>query len=275
MEKILELTLAQIYNNPQGSLFSIACIFFRVIGFVRLLPFLCSDIKINTVRNGIIFSLTTMFFIYIQSRGGILVLQNFDFWTIVVHGIKEFLLGFILSYFLYMPFAISDSAGSLMSSTMGSSSMMHGVSLSKDGGSAIGSLITNLLVLHVLIYPDILLPILELLKETFVKFPLGFHPFTDGGIVYEDLIGIISLLNDAVILSTKVASPAIMISLVSDLAFSLVNRLTPQIQITFLSAPIKSTISVIALYPTWKLFFNVLDKHILVFSDKFYDFFIA
>jgi type III secretion protein T len=62
----------------------------------------------------------------------------------------------------------------------------------------------------------------------------------------------INLLNEMMILSVQLCSPALIMILMTDVFLGIANRLAPQVQITFLGMPLKSFLALLVLWVGWK-----------------------
>lgn len=270
----IEQILNIFYLKPYSVTFLFACFLLRLVGIEKSIPIFGSTIKNSVFRNGITLSLSVIFFPVALFYTDLPEIDSFQFLPIIIFGAKEFFIGYAIGYVLSIPFAITQSAGSIIDTVKGSSSVTQGASISKEGGSALGSFLTNVMIVHLVCKPDLFIEILGAIVNTYKVIPCGIqsvHIENFQNIEPAFLASVGGIVNDCIITSVRLACPALAISLTSDLSFSLINRLTPQVQFTFLSVPVKSISSWLVLYVAFYAFFDVIDDQIYVFSGVLSD----
>lgn len=252
-------TFGAMINNIGGVIICFVAIIFRLIGFARHLPFLGFALKNNTARNSIIFCLTISIFPHIYSPE----YQSYSLEDIIALkflflSIQEFLIGYIIGFIVSFPFYVFQTAGAIIDAAKGSSSIVTGSNLVQGQSSITSTVFLNILTVHVLIFPDFTLEIFKVIVQSFIGVPYFSNVFAS--IFSSDPIMFFTQINkifsDGMILASRLSAPILTLSLCSDLSLSLVNRLMPQAQITFLSVPIKSTVSLLFIGISWLSFFD-------------------
>ncbi|MFN4174191.1 MAG: EscT/YscT/HrcT family type III secretion system export apparatus protein, partial [Parachlamydiaceae bacterium] len=69
-----------------------------------------------------------------------------------------------------------------------------------------------------------------------------------------------SILNDVMVISIQLATPALLIMLMTDLFLGIANRLAPQVQITFLGMALKSLLGLVIVTLGWPVLTNLFTK---------------
>lgn len=70
------------------------------------------------------------------------------------------------------------------------------------------------------------------------------------------------LLNKVMTITIRLASPALLTILMTDVFLGIANRLAPQVQITFLGMPLKSLLALTIIFFGWQLFTEELSHEI-------------
>ncbi len=157
--------------------------------------------------------------------------------------VKEILIGYLLAYAFNVVFWIPEGVGLLMDNQRGAAQANEADPLSGQATSPLGSLLFQCAVMLFLGSGAMLL-LLAFFMESFVTWPL-FSFFPDLG-----PRGVEALLRQFALLMTGVvtlAGPALIACFLTDFGLGLVNRFAPQLNVFFLSMPIKSAFVIFVL----------------------------
>lgn len=266
MEDLFNVILGRILYSPGGATVCIVSIIARLSGFLRHIPFLGSTIKNNTIKNGVIFSLAIMIFIKSFTPQEIQSMRSIANLMLIFIAIKEFAIGYIIGYILGMPFYIAQTAGAFIDVAKGSSSLTPGAGLMQTQASMTGVIFVNVLIVHTLLYPEIFIDFMGVIFNSFDAIPYNkINILLE--LSYIQITDVVHGFSLALLWSARLSAPIMTLSLCSDLSLSLINRLMPQAQITFLSVPIKSLVSLLIIMIAWSRFFNEMHKATFLFID--------
>ncbi|MCK5787861.1 MAG: flagellar biosynthetic protein FliR [Chlamydiia bacterium] len=265
MDDYLDSVLLIITSNPGGSIFCFASILARMVGFSRHVPFFGSSIKNSIVRNGLSFCMCALAFpLAIKQSTQVYTLSEISVFSYILNMSFQFMIGYILGYIISVPFFIAQTTGLLMDSARGSNSVTAAAGLMSTQTTVTGIILTNILIIHILLDKNLALPLYSVLINSFkiISYEEDISKFFESGYFIDNLINITQIFNQGILFATKFSAPVLTISLCSDLSWSLLNRLMPQTQITFLSVPLKQCLSLLVLYPVWLRYFS--DMHALL-----------
>ena len=180
---------------------------------------------------------------------------------------KELVIGFLMGYFVSIPFTIVQNTGALIDHQRGASSLMVSDPSTQTQTSPLGTLY-NLLLINLFYMVNGPFTFIEMISTSYtVLSPTQFLNsafFTDNeGFLNE----IIHLMGQVMILSTQLASPALIMILMTDFFLGIANRLAPQVQITFLGMPLKSLLALPIVYFGWQLFTEQMVKESFQWMD--------
>jgi type III secretory pathway component EscT len=174
--------------------------------------------------------------------------------TMLLLAAKEFLIGFILGFFVSIPFSLMQSVGTLIDHQRGSASLMVNDPSMQNQVSPLG-LFFNYILIYLFYISEGPFHFFDLINTSFTVIPIDkflspvfFHVNTP---FFEHLI---PLLNHFVTLTVQLAAPSLIIILMTDFFLGIANRLAPQVQIIFLGMGLKSTIPLVVIALGWTLF---------------------
>lgn len=173
---------------------------------------------------------------------------------------KELLIGATLGFIATLPFYIATSTGTLIDHSRGSSALQVTDPSTQTQTSPIGILYNSILVAsffslggHLIFFEAIarsyeLLPVDGLIAGAFFNLKTPF---------WNQMILLMQKLMD---ITLRLASPAIIGMLLTDLFLGIANRLAPQVQVVFLGIPLKSWVGIALMTASWALLLQIIGK---------------
>ena len=142
-----------------------------------------------------------------------------NLWMFALVGIKEAFIGFLLGFFAAVPFWIAENVGNF---------------IDNQRGATMGEVYSPLSGTQVLI-------LLGALYKSFEIWPV----FTDGVEMTPDAAtNILFAVDDMLRKTLVISAPVIIVMFLATLGLGLVNRTAPQLNVFFLSMPIKSALGI-------------------------------
>jgi len=245
----------------QGDLQPVLTIFLlflaRMLPIIALSPFLGARVLPNPVKVSLAISLFVIFFPQMLILTTTPLGFNLNALFLLF---KEILVGFILGFIISMPFSIVQSAGMIIDHQRGGASLMVNDPTIQNQSSPLGTMFNMVLIFlfWVLDIPflfiDTIFTSYEIIPPDQYINPLFFDlksPFFKNQL---------ELLNKVMVLSIQLATPALLAILMTDVFLGIVNRLAPQVQITFLGMPLKSLLGLAVICFGWNLLTSQMVK---------------
>lgn len=165
--------------------------------------------------------------------------------TLVAFLVKEALLGIFIGTIMRILIGALDTAGSLISVQIGYSSAILFNPVTATQGSVISSAysmlgVTLLLVMNIHHY------MLATVVDSYHVFPAGAE-MPDFGSFSEVIVRVVSI---AFLMGVEIALPFLVVGLIIQVAFGVLGRLMPQIQIFFLALPAQIAVGLVLLTMT-------------------------
>jgi type III secretory pathway component EscT len=163
-----------------------------------------------------------------------------------------------MGFLVMIPFNIIQMTGIVIDNQRGSSSLMGQDATTGTQVSTIGILYNSLLIVifYSLNGPFIFL---DALIKSYKVLPPEVFPsaqfFLDGTSAFWT--GIIGIMAKVFAISSQLAAPALLSILMTDAFLGIINRLAPQVQISFLGQGLKAFFGDFAVYLSW---FYLLEK---------------
>jgi type III secretion protein T len=216
----------------------------HLVGYVRLLtffflvPFLGGNAVPGQLRIAMAFILSLLVYpsfasLAAPSGGG------FVLWLVVTLA-KELLVGLLLSYVVSVIFWVMLSTGFLLDNQRGASMAQVQEATSDENTSIFGSFMEQLTV-YLMFASGAFTHILILPLLSYGVCPPGFP--LDFGAADALVLFMIEQFARLLILTVVFSAPIVLVCLFSDFALGVVNRFSPQLNVFFLSMPIKSALS--------------------------------
>lgn len=189
--------------------------------------------------------------------------------TLILLFVKELFIGFIMGFFLGLPFLIVSSAGTFIDHQRGAASLMVTDPTIQAQTSPIGTLYN--LVLIALFFAvdgpffviDAVLDSYQIVPPDKLLNPLFFAP---QAILREKIVVALQVFAE---LALQLSAPALIAILMTDTFLGIINRLAPQVQITFLGMGLKSWLAILMVCVGWIVFTDVLRKQTIVWLREF------
>ena len=241
--------------SPLITLFLLGVI--RILPIVGMVPFLGSK---NLNRPAKICFASVLVFILFPKMLMTSTTEIFFDIRFVGYALKEFFVGFSIALMTAMPFYIAESAGILIDHQRGASSLMVNDPIFLNQNSPTGVLFNYVgivlffwlngpfLFFDALISSFDTIPIDKFLSPAFFVEPSPF------------LKKAIELLNDEMTIAVRLATPALILMLMTDCTLGIINRLAPQVMITFLGMPLKSLLGISVVWLGWYVLIEQIAK---------------
>jgi type III secretion protein T len=223
----------------------------RILPIIGLSPFFGSRVLPNPVKIAFAISLFVIFLPQL-----LLVTTtplSFDM-KLISYFVKELFVGFAIGLIISVPFVIVQSAGIIIDHQRGGASLMVNDPTVQNQSSPLGTLFNFVLIF---IFFNINGPFLfiDAIVTSYEILPPDqfFNPnfFLKGSGFWITQMG---LFNKVMVISMRLATPALLAILMTDVFLGIANRLAPQVQITFLGMPLKSLLALGVVCFGWKLF---------------------
>jgi type III secretion protein T len=219
--------------------FFIGCI--RLLIFFSLVPFLSGEAVPGQLRFSL--SVLSAFFVYPAFAGlhppeaG----APFFLWLLCAVG-KEMLVGFLLAYTASVVFWAMLSTGFIIDNQRGAGTAQATDPASGESTSLFGTFLHQSTI-YIFFSNGAFLQMLLLLLSSYVACPPGFELSAGAreGIPFFLLAQFSRLMVMAVLFS----APIMLVCLLSDVSLGIVNRISPQLNVFFLSMPIKSALGLL------------------------------
>jgi type III secretion protein T len=255
-------------TDPNRSVFSVTALCFlaaaRIAPIIAFSPFFGARVLPNPVK----MVLTMCFVVMLLPKLVFSLSTPLSFsWDFMLLMLREVMIGAIIGFFLGLPFLIVSSAGVYIDHQRGAASLMVNDPTLQNQSSPIGTLY-NLMLICLFWAIDGPFRVIDILTDSYDLFPPDqfFSPvfLHDKGFIHQALI---KISGSFAALSLQLAMPALLILLMTDTFLGIINRLAPQVQITFLGMALKSWFALflvcIGLYP----FFEYLTKILVDWVD--------
>lgn len=182
--------------------------------------------------------------------------------------VKEVFVGFTIGLLISLPFIIAQNAGIIIDHQRGGASLMVNDPTVQNQSSPLGT-IFNMVLIYIFYYLDAPFMILDLITNSYDvmppdKFlnPTFFNQHTDFWKMQ------VTALNKVMIVSIQLATPALILMLMTDLFLGIANRLAPQVQITFLGMGLKSLLGLGIVAIGWNLIIGELGKSVYYWINQ-------
>ncbi|HRD55131.1 MAG TPA: flagellar biosynthetic protein FliR [Parachlamydiaceae bacterium] len=258
--------LALFLNSAlsQGSLLgplSLLLLFFgRFLPIIALSPFFGARVLPHPVK--VMFAIT-MFVVFLPKLLEVTKTPlTFDS-MLPLFMAKELFIGFLLGFIIGMPFMIVQNAGIIIDHQRGGASLMVNDPTIQNQSSPLGTLFNFIMIVIFYALDGPFLFIDALITSYEVVPPDQF--FNPSFFSYDSSFWkpqMMDLLNKVMTITIRLASPALLTILMTDVFLGIANRLAPQVQITFLGMPLKSLLALTIIFFGWQLFTEELSHEI-------------
>lgn len=182
--------------------------------------------------------------------------------TLVFLMLKEVLIGTIFGFFLGLPFLIVSSAGIFIDHQRGAASLMTNDPTIQNQSSPIGTLY-NLVLITVFWTLSGPFYVLDALFQSYELLPpdqwISLPFLAEHSLTHERIIHVLFIFAT---ISLQLCMPALLAILMTDTFLGIINRLAPQVQITFLGMGLKSWFAILIVCLGFVPFVNQLSKQV-------------
>lgn len=237
---------------PNMTLWGVVSLFLLILmrfaPILAMAPFLGAKLAPGVARMGLAVFLSIIFLPYLIVNVKEPITFNNAF---ILYSLKELLIGFILGFFIAVPFYIVQTSGIIVDYLRGASIMQSQDPSLQTQASPIGIFYNYILIV---IFFQISGPFLffdALVKSYEVVPPAEFiNPlfFSVKSTFWKTSMDII---NQIVAIAIQLSAPCIVAILMAEMFLGIANRLAPQVQIAFLGMSIKSLLGLALLWAAW------------------------
>lgn len=251
-DSFITLFLNSAFNKEGGLLSFIALFFLFLARFLPILlqsPFFGARVMPQPAKIALGIGL---FFIFLPQL--LLVTHKIDFNLRLVFLIfKELFVGSIMGFLISMPFIIVQSAGIIIDHQRGGASLMVNDPTIQNQSSPLGTLF-NYVMIWIFFMIDGPFLFIEAILTSYEVIPpdqiVNAKFFDKSSAFWASQI---ALLNKVMVISIRLATPALIMIMMTDFFLGIANRLAPQVQITFLGMPLKSLLALLIIFIGWKM----------------------
>jgi type III secretion protein T len=190
---------------------------------------------------------------------------------LVILMFREILLGTIFGFFLGLPFLMASAAGVLIDHQRGAASLMVNDPTIQNQSSPLGNLY-NFLLIAIFWSVDGPFSVLETLYHSYDLIPpdLWIAPsfLVEKSQLHERIINVLCVFAT---ISLQLAMPALLSVLMTDTFLGIINRLAPQVQITFLGMGLKSWLAIVIVCLGFFPFVTHLTKQVTAWLREFHE----
>ena len=235
------------YQSLENILIGLGLLMVRMLVAFSFLPFFSPKVVPLSIRVAFVGGLSLCLLPLLQSQ---LPLLQSDWHVLLPCLLKEAALGAVLGLLTSLTFWALHAAGTIIEYQAGLTMSVVVDPLSGEENSMIGSLLMQLLTVFFFVSGG-MLQLIDMLFESYRVWPV------DKMIPIVGNLKLVSMMVQAIMqmieLVVKIAAPFVILMLIAELALGLLSRFAPQLNVFFLSMPIKIGILTILL-----LFFCLL-----------------
>lgn len=249
---------------PVFSLIVLACA--RIMPIITLAPFFGSRILPHPVKVAFSLCLAAMIMPQIVLTSSEPVYFNFN---LILLLLKEVFIGMIMGFFLGLPFLIVTATGVFIDHQRGAASLMTNDPTIQNQSSPIGTLYNFVLIVIFFAIDgpffviDAILDSYKVVPPDQFLDPLFFAPQS---VIKEKLLKSLEVFT---LLALQLSAPAIIAILMTDTFLGVINRLAPQVQITFLGMGLKSWLALFMVLIGWTYFADQMRKESIIWLKDF------
>ncbi len=163
-----------------------------------------------------------------------------NMWLVSVIVMKEAVLGFLLGFFGAIPFWIAENIGNFIDNQRGATMGEIYSPLSGAQVSTLGIFFTQI-VSTLFFVGGVIFIFIGALYKSYLIWPVFGGQFT---FVSDTPVQMLAALDTMLKSTVVIASPVIIIMFMATLGLGLVNRTAPQLNVFFLSMPVKSALGI-------------------------------
>jgi type III secretion protein SpaR/YscT/HrcT len=222
----------------------------RFLPIIGLSPFFGSRVMPHPVKVVFAFS---MFVVFLPQLLTVVTTPLYFNPMLVLLLTKELFVGFAMGFVISIPFTIVQNVGIIIDHQRGGASLMVNDPTIQNQSSPLGTLF-NMVLIWIFFMVDGPFLYIEAIVSSYEAIPpdkfFNSSFFAKGSSFWESQV---KLFNTMMVISIRLASPALIMILMTDFFLGIANRLAPQVQITFLGMPLKSLLAILIICLGWQL----------------------
>ena len=237
----------------------------RFLPIIQLSPFFGAKILPNPVKLALALSLFVIFLPKLLTVTSTPV--TFNLFTVLLIA-KEMFVGFIIGYIVSIPFIIVQTSGIIIDHQRGGAALMVNDPTIQNQSSPLGQLF-NYILIFVFFQIDAPFLFINAIMESYDVIPPDqFFSTTFFNQDQPFWKMQFAILGEVMKIGIQLATPALLIMLMTDLFLGIANRLAPQVQITFLGMALKSLLGLLVVTLGWSLLVGQFEKQSLLWINN-------
>ena len=265
----LALTSSLVPNTVVQMISLLLLVLARLTPIIALAPFFGAKILPHPTKVALAISLFVIFLPQLLLTITTPLAFNIHLMLLIV---KEMFIGTAMGFMVGLPFFIAQNAGVIVDHQRGGASLMVNDPTIQNQSSPLGTL-NNLVFIFIFFFVNGPILFIEVISESYSILPpdkfLSYLFWTGDSPFW---VTIIHILNKMMVLSVQLASPGLVMLLMTSVFLGIANRLAPQVQITFLGLPLKSLLALTVICFGWKAFSKYLGEFGLVWIHTMREF---
>ncbi|MCP4745702.1 MAG: EscT/YscT/HrcT family type III secretion system export apparatus protein [Desulfobacteraceae bacterium] len=224
----------------QNVLVNLLILIARPIAFFNVSPLLGKQVVMARVRQSFIVSIVLILYPLVEGQVDARDLQHSWIAAIVA---KELFIGVLLGYAVGLIFWIGHGVGFLIDNQRGASIASAFVEMLEEQGSPLATMML-LTMITLMFCSGVFLSLLSMIYETYRIWPVfSFFPKLEP----QSIVLFIKHFDNLVYQTVLLASPVLIACFTAEFSMGIMNRFAPQLNVFFLSMPIKCAIALTVL----------------------------
>ncbi|PCI75112.1 type III secretion protein [Candidatus Aerophobetes bacterium] len=250
--------LSKIDHSWWGLLAIFVLSLMRLAPIMAIVPFLGKGVAPIMGRVALMLSLAVTFLPFIASH--ITTPVAFDI-AFVQYSLKELVVGFVIGFFMTIPFLMAQTGGTIIDYLRGASIMRSQDPTMKSQSSPIGTFYNFMLILVFFqmngpfIFFDALIKSYQLIPLTSFFNPELLHM---KNAFWSQCFEIVT---QVVTIGLQLSAPCLVAILMAELFLGIANRLAPQVQVSMLGMPLKSFLGIGVMWAGWFFILKQFSRH--------------
>ncbi|MCS6885548.1 MAG: flagellar biosynthetic protein FliR [Acidobacteriota bacterium] len=262
-----------VEEHPQTFIAMMGLIMARLVPAINYTPFFGGGVVLGRTKIALSFALAFLLYPAMISAVPISQIPT-SFLPFFLLLVKEAIIGFTIGYVTSVVFYGIQAAGQMVDNMRGASmAQLFAVEFSTQvtllGKLKLQAAITLFFLL------DCHLMYIRGLFYSFERLPVNAYPSIGSAMaignqlspIIEDLIRISS---DVLLVSLQLAGPVLVCLFLSDVIFGIFNRVAPQVNVYFLSLPVKMMVGLGMLFLLWAAIVEQMEERFIVYLKELY-----